>query len=424
MIGIVQQHGFEVTADTKNADYVVVNTCGFLQASRDESLATIRSLINQCPEHTKIIATGCMVQLQPKELEELQDRIHFMLGSGDTEHIVTALLSEYPGKTVTSAKSYLERGDIPRTLSTPPHYAYVKISEGCRKHCSYCIIPTIKGPLRSKSESQIIKEFHALHYNGVREFILVAQDLGDWGKDIGFSDSQGLIHLLTQLLKTPLNFSIRLLYVYPDEVSDGLIEVMASDNRIIPYLDMPIQHCNDTILHAMRRSTSKEQIVNRITALRQALPNIALRTSVIVGFPGETDAHHKELCAFVKEMNFSHLGIFGYSREERSASFSLPEQIDTPTIQARCNTIADIQKKIVRRRHKTLVGTTQEVIVDGYHPETKLLMTGRLESQCPDVDPCVIINEHSNVDAFGEKYLVEISDTSDYDLVGRVLEPL
>jgi ribosomal protein S12 methylthiotransferase len=365
-----------------------------------------------------------MVQLQPQELDSIKHRIHFMLGSGDAESIITALSSEHPGMTVTSSKSYLERGDVPRTLSTPPHYAYLKIAEGCRKHCSYCIIPTIKGSLKSKPESQIIKEFHTLYQRGVREFILVAQDLGDWGKDLGYVGSTGLVHILKQLLKIPQNFCIRLLYVYPDEISHELVEVMSSDHRILPYLDMPIQHCNDSILQAMRRSTSKSQIIECIRMLRQAIPHIALRTSVIVGFPGETAAHHKELCSFIKDMEFTHLGIFGYSREELSASYSLPDQVDEKTIQDRCQKLSNIQKKIVEKRHKTLIGTQQKVTVDGYHPETKLLMTGRLETQCPEVDSCVIINEHDKVTAFGEQYLVTITDATGYDLVARVLEPL
>ena len=423
MIGHLIKHGLKAAPDVTKADFIVINTCGFLNASRQESIDTIANAIASKKKTAKIIVTGCLLQVKTPEFEALLPQIHYLLGAGDLPSILQAVEASKPG-VVSSAKSYLETGNVPRTLSTPPHYAYLKIAEGCAKRCSYCIIPHIKGPLQSKPEEQILAEMSSLLEKGVYEIILIAQDLGDWGKDFGFSGSSGLPHILKKILCLKKDFRLRLLYLYPDEITDQLIEVMKSDARILPYLDMPIQHINDDILRGMRRSTSKEHIIKTITTLRKEIPTIAIRTSLIVGFPGETDDQFLELCSFIKSTSLDHVGIFSYSNEPLSHSATLPNQIPDDIKEKRCQMLSAIQHSIVKKRNKKLIGKKLSVLVDGYHPETKLLMTGRTAGQCPDVDSQILIQNPGNVTSFGTPYLVAITGTSEYDLVGEVLKPI
>ncbi len=424
MIGLLSAHGYAPTASIEEADVIIINTCGFLEAARQESIATIRSSAAAKKEGAKLIVTGCMAQLKGSHLDDVRSEIHYILGSGDIEGILKAVEADQSGVVISSAKSYLEQGEVPRTISTPPHYAYLKIAEGCRKGCSYCIIPHIKGPLKSKSVEQVVFECSELVRKGVFEIILIAQDLGDYGKDLGFHGSSGLVQLLQRLLAMPDDFRLRLLYLYPDEITDELIGLMKSDPRILPYLDMPIQHCNDEILRAMRRATSKAQICRLVDTLREQIPNITIRTSLIVGFPGETDQQFAELCRFVEEYSLDHVGIFAYSKEPQSHSASLPGHCSDEIKQARCQQLGALQCSIVTARHQQLIGTKIPVLIDGYHPESSLLMIGRRPGQCPEIDPLVLLNDCRRVRAFGSTYLVEITDISDYDLIGKVLKPL
>ena len=283
MIGILLKAGFEMCQNREEADFLVVNTCGFLASSRQEGLDTIAELFRLKRETAKVIVAGCMVQKHSHEIKERFPQIHYLLGSGDIEKILEAIQAGSAGAAVTSARSYLEWGEVPRTISTPKHYAYLKIAEGCKKRCAFCIIPTIKGPLKSKLTTQVLKEFSALLSQGVFEVILIAQDLGDFGKDR--KEKGALSQLLREMLKVNKKFWLRLLYLYPDEIDEELISVMKSDSRICPYLDMPIQHINDEILKAMHRTTSKAQILDTIATLRREIPHVVIRTSLMVGFP-------------------------------------------------------------------------------------------------------------------------------------------
>ncbi|MBI3211614.1 MAG: 30S ribosomal protein S12 methylthiotransferase RimO, partial [Simkania negevensis] len=322
----------------------------------------------------------------------------------------------------TSARSFLQEGEVPRQLSTPSHYAYLKIAEGCRKRCSYCIIPKIKGPLKSKSIKQVLREFQVLRKNGVSEIILIAQDLGDFGKDVGFKKNKGLIALLEEILKEEGNFWLRFLYLYPDEIDDEMIALMKRDSRICPYLDLPIQHINNEILKAMHRKTSREEIISIITRLRKEIPEISIRTSLIVGFPGETEKEFEELVDFVKEYPLDQVGIFAYSREKESHSYSLLGQVEEEVKQKRREKLAKVQQAVLKKHLKKKIGQKLEVVVEGYHLESPFLMRGRHQGQCPEIDGEVIINDGRKVDAFGKKYLVEITDVSGYDLVGKVIK--
>ncbi len=422
MIGILLKAGYEITTEAKEADFLVVNTCGFLESSRQEGIQTIQELFGLKKESAKVIVAGCMVQKHGGELRERFPKIHYLLGSGDVEKIVDALQVEKEGEAITSARSYLEWGEVPRTLTTPRHYAYLKIAEGCKKRCAFCIIPTIKGPLKSKSSEQVLKEFNALLSQGVFEVILIAQDLGDFGKDR--KEKGALAALLRQMLMVQKNFWIRLLYLYPDEIDDELIAIMKSDPRICPYLDMPIQHISDAMLKAMHRTTSQKEILDILAKLRREIPQIAIRTSLMVGFPGETEEQFQELLHFVQKVSLDNVGIFKFSLEKEAYAARLPNQILEAIKQDRFERLAAAQQKMVHKKNKQMVGRKFTAIVEGFHPDSKMLFRARHSGQCPDIDGEIIINDGRKITGFGKLHEVEITNWSDYDLIGRVLEPV
>lgn len=421
MLGILLKAGYEVSQALDEADYLVINTCGFLEVSRQESMDTVKETLATRKKSAKLIVTGCMVQTHSDEMQKRFPGIDYMLGSGDVEGILKAVESTQKGQTITSARSFLEVGEVPRQLSTPKHYAYLKIAEGCRKRCAYCVIPTIKGPLKSKSQEQVLKEFHNLLNQGVREIILIAQDLGDYGKDRGSKRLQALIDVIKAMLDVKQDFWIRLLYLYPDEITDDLIALVKSDKRICRYLDMPIQHINNQMLKSMHRATSREDIIETITKLRREMPDVVIRTSLIVGFPGETEEQFDELCKFIQEYPLDNIGIFQFSREPGSHAYDLPDQIPEATKKKRYDKLMKIQKKVLAKTNAKWIGKKLQVVVEGYHPETKLLMCGRHYGQCPEIDGQVIINDGRAVKAFGQVYDVEITDVAEYDLIGRVI---
>ncbi len=422
MLGILLKEGYEVTEHRHEADFLVINTCGFLASSRQESSDAIGEAIEGKKKGAKVIVAGCMVQKHQDELKSRFSDIHYFLGSGDVEKILEAVHSSASGEAVTSAKSYLQWGEVPRMVSTPKHYAYLKIAEGCAKQCAFCIIPKIKGPLKSKTVEQVLKEFSLLLDQGVHEVILIAQDLGDFGKER--REKGGLEQLLKEMLKVKKDFWLRLLYLYPDEITDELIEIVKSDKRICPYLDMPLQHINNDMLKAMRRKTSKEQILDILTKLRKEVPQIVIRTSLMVGFPGETEEQFQEMLKFIKEYPLDNIGIFKYSLEKESFSAKMEGHISEEVKQDRFERLAKEQQKVLKKNNKKYLGKKLSVIVEGYHPESSLLMRGRFYGQCPEIDGQVIINDGRKVTAFGEIYEVEITQIVDYDLVGRVVSPL
>jgi ribosomal protein S12 methylthiotransferase len=424
MLGILLQAGYEITPEVEDADYLVVNTCGFLQAAREEGKDVIKELFEYKKPNAKIIATGCMVQKHKDELSNTFPDIHYYLGSGDVNSILEAIEGGKSGESISSKKSYLEAGEVPRTLATPGHYAYLKIAEGCLKRCSYCIIPSIKGSLQSKSIDQVLKEFKALLSQGVKEIILIAQDLGDYGKE--WRNGESLESLLKEIMKIEGDYWVRLMYLYPDEITSELIHLMKEEPRICPYLDMPIQHVNNTILKKMRRKTSKEEIQKTIAMLRKEVPEVVIRTSLIVGFPGETQEQFEELLEFIQEFPLDHVGVFQYSKEEGSPAATMEDHIDPLIKQNRYDKLMQAQKDVLKDTLKEqYVGKTFSVVAEEYHPDSDLLITGRFMGQAPDIDPNVIINKgQEKIEAFGERYLVTITDVLGYDLIGEVNAPI
>jgi ribosomal protein S12 methylthiotransferase len=422
MIGILLKAGYEATDLLKEADYLVVNTCGFLEAARQESSDTIRSLIQEKKQGAKLIVAGCMVQKCGEEIRQSFPEVHYFLGSGDMEKILEAIQTPAPGEAITSARSYLEWGEIPRALSTPKHYAYLKIAEGCAKRCAFCMIPKIKGALRSKSQGQVLKEFKTLLDQGVYEVILIAQDLGDYAKDR--KERGGLAALLREMLKDRRDFWLRLLYLYPDEIDEEMIQLLEGDSRLCPYLDMPLQHVNNILLKAMRRKTSREQIIDTLQTLRRRIPHIVIRTSLMVGFPGEGEDQFEELLTFIQKYPLDNIGIFKYSNEAGSHSATLPNHVSEEVKERRYEKLAKMQMKVIKKQSRKYIGKRLKVIVEGYHAETQLLMRGRFYGQAPEIDGEVIINDGRLVTRFGQPYEVEITETADYDLIGKVIAPI
>ncbi len=422
MLGILLKAGYQPTSELEDADFLIVNTCGFLQEARKESCDTIDALLKSRKQGAKVIVAGCMVQKYGPEIRSRFPDVHYFLGSGDMEKILDAVGTPEAGEAITSARSYLEWGEIPRQVSTPGPFAYLKIAEGCMKRCAFCIIPNIKGPLKSKSIDQVVKEFNALLAQGVHEVILIAQDLGDYGKDWGKDrkEKDGLAKLLRALLAHDKKFWLRLLYRYPVEITPELMDIIESDRRICRYFDMPIQHISQPILKSMRRLTSRQQIIDMINMLRQRFPDIVLRTSLMVGFPGETEEQFQELVEFVKNYPLDNVGVFKYSLEEESHSAKLPGHIPEEEKQRRFEILTQVQREVLKERLRRYVGQTLEVIVEGYHPDSPYLMRGRFFGQCPEIDGIVIINDGRLVKSFGKLYTVEITDTTDYDLIGAV----
>ncbi len=422
MIALLLKSGYELTPVLEEADFLVVNTCGFLESARQEALAVFEELFSYKKEKAKVIAVGCMVQKCPEVLTTKFPKIHALLGSGDMEKIVEVIQKDSFSKEVSEKRSYLQWGEVPRFVSTPKHYAYLKIAEGCKKKCSYCIIPHIKGKLKSKPVEQVIKEFRLLISQGVSEVILIAQDLGDYGKDL--PEKKSFSFLLKALLQEKGDFWIRLLYLYPDEIDDELISIIASDSRVCRYVDMPIQHINGDLLKKMHRKTSPEEIFSVIEKVRKRIPDMAIRTSLMVGFPGETEKQFEELLSFVEAVRLSQVGVFSYSKEKESFSASLPGHIPETVKEERKSLLMDLLLKIAREENQKKIGKRYPVVIDGPHPDSSYLLQGRTEFQCPEVDGIVILNDFDVAPEACKKYLVEITDYADYDLIGKVLAPI
>jgi len=434
MLGLSVQSGLQVTQSVEDADYLVLNTCGFLESARQESRETLEELLKSRKTHSKVIVTGCMVNLHKNEILQNYPAVDSVLGSAAIDKIMETIaeLEEGPASTPLIRKSrrrsFLEQGDTPRFLATPPHYAYLKIAEGCKKQCSFCIIPRIKGRLQSKPIPQLVEEYQALLEYGVSEVILIAQDLGDYGKD--WSPISKESSHLTDLLRALLGASeamehsqddiwLRLLYLYPDEITPDLVELLKSEPRICPYLDMPIQHSHDDMLKLMRRKTTSEDIQQTIRTLRGSIPGIHIRTSLMVGFPGETDEHFEHLLQFCQEYELDNVGVFTYSNEKLAFSSKLPNHVPENVKEERYHRLMQTQLEIVERRNEERVKKKERlhVVVEGMEEDN---IVGRYYGQCPDIDGQVILEGNPRVCA-GERYWVELTGYHQYDLIGKVV---
>lgn len=421
MLGTLLGRGFEITQEQEDADVVVVNTCGFIASAKEESIDTILAAaeVKKSRPHLKLVVTGCLPQRYKTQLAKGLPEVDFFVGTDEFTRIAD-LLEKQPPKGQVHAKRthYLYNEDMPRVNTLNKSSAYVKVAEGCQHNCAFCIIPAIRGRLRSRPLSGVVREVEQLVAQGVVEVNLIAQDLAAYGRDLKGEDLFGLLKALTAV--EGLQW-IRCLYVYPENISDELLQLFANDPKIVKYLDIPIQHAADSVLKRMNRAVTKDELIQTLAKVRARIPGMAIRTSVMVGFPGETEEEFQELLEFVKEQGFEHLGCFTYSQEEGTVAGRMPNQIDQETMLRRQALIMETQKKISRTALKTHVGKVLPVLVQGPSADSELVWQGRLATQAPEVDGVVYLTD-GPVKA-GHIQWVRIDETHDYDLVGAVVEP-
>jgi ribosomal protein S12 methylthiotransferase len=430
MLGHLKLDGFRIAQDPADAEVIIVNTCSFVEAAKTESIETVLELA-QWKEDGKcqaLVMSGCMAQRYHGELEAEMPEIDMFIGTGEYQKIVPLLRALDEGKlekkSFVEIPRYIHTEFDPRLNTSPGHMAWLKISEGCNRNCTFCIIPTLRGKLRSRTVESLVTEAKALVAQGVRELNLISQDFSDYGVDLeggGKKDGTNpmIYQLLSELDKLEGVDWVRVFYFYPDDLTEDVMELMASSQKITKYLDMPIQHFADGVLKRMNRRATGELIHAKIKRLREHVPGIVLRTSVIVGFPGETEEDFQALLEGVKAARFNHLGVFKYSDEEGTPAVRLKDKVSQDVIDARFEALYEAQKEIARELNQAYVGQVIDVLVEGEHEETDLLLQGRHAGQAPDIDGKVIINDGAA--KAGEIVKVEITEVLDYDLVGRIV---
>jgi ribosomal protein S12 methylthiotransferase len=419
MVGTLLRDGWSSVDSPEEADAVVVNTCGFIASAKEESVDTILAMaeLKKTNPQLKLIVAGCLTQRYKSQLVKGLPEVDLFIGTDEFSRI-GELLANRPAQGSIFAKrtNYLYNEDMPRVNTLAAHSAYVKVAEGCQHNCAFCIIPAIRGRLRSRPVHSVVKEVMNLVDTGVQEVNLIAQDLAAYGRDLKETD---LLELLKALVKIEGLKWIRLLYVYPENISDEFLEFFAAQEKIVKYLDIPVQHGSNAVLKRMNRDVTREEIISTVKKLRSKVPSVAIRTSVMVGFPGETEAEFKDLKALVEELEFEHLGCFTYSQEEGTVAGRMPDQIDDASKERRQDEIMSLQKGISRRKLQRFVGQRIPVLVSGPSEESELVWQGRMSVQAPEVDGLVYLND-GPVRA-GQIQEVEITDSYDYDLVGRVI---
>lgn len=423
MLGVLSQQQYEITTDEKDADVIIVNTCSFIKEAKQESIDAILDLAERKHDgrcHT-LIVSGCLPQRYQEELAKELPEVDIFIGTGDYPRIAE-ILAEKSGSDVQlryiGDPDFIYDETLPRLNSSPAWYSYLKIGEGCSNCCSYCIIPQLRGAYRSRPLEALVAEAEKLASRGVKEINIISQDITRYGSDM--SDGTTLEMLVRRLAAIDGIKWIRLLYAYPDGITDSLIELIRDEPKVCKYLDIPIQHISDPVLKAMKRRSSEQQIRDLIAKLRSEIPGIALRTSLIVGFPGETIDDFTKLTHFVEQTQFDRLGVFCYSKEEGTAAAEMPEQITERVKRERYRKLMRAQARLSFRHNRSLIGTTEQVIVEGFSEETELLLKGRSSRQAPDIDGQVYITS-GNADV-GDIVSLKITDSSDYDLIGEMVE--
>ncbi len=420
MLGALQQRAWELVDDPEQADAIVVNTCSFIQPATEESIDTILELVRHREDGScrKLVVTGCMVQRYGLALEgELPEVDHF-LGTGDYHRIAAVLDGEQAVRSVVGAPEYLHDERTPRSNSWLRHSAYLKISEGCDHRCAFCIIPRLRGRLRSRTIPSLVTEARRLVDEGAVEINLISQDSTGYGRDLGERSDLG--RLIDALCEIDGLRWLRVHYAYPIGLPKSLLQSIAQQEKVVKYLDMPLQHASGPILRAMRRGVTRagqERILSRI---RQYVPDIALRTTFIVGFPGETDDDFAELMDFVAAQRFARVGVFTYCQEDDEAS-TLPNQVPAEIAEDRKRRLMALQAEISLERHRALVGSTCTVLVDGPSADSPLAFAARLPGQAPEIDGCVYLDESPEDIAAGQFRQVEITRATSHDLLGCVV---
>jgi ribosomal protein S12 methylthiotransferase len=448
MLGLAQQGGHELTQDASGADVLIVNTCAFIDSAKQESIDTILEMAQHKKDGAcrRLVVTGCMAERYRDELKAQIPEIDAVLGTGEVDRIVGAITGQTgagqpqagpphgtplrfftsselraagePREPRTPLPTYLYDADTPRLLATPKHYAYVKIAEGCDYKCAFCIIPTLRGNYRSRTSESIVREARGLAARGVKELLLISQDTTFYGID---RQERGALARLLRELNTIDGLEwIRLLYLYPTTIDEATLDAMADCDKVCKYVDLPLQHASDPVLKRMKRPGTRKSYDTLLARIRARVPGVALRTTFIVGFPGETEADVEALEAFVSDHRFDHVGVFTYSHEEGTSAFDLVDDVPAKTKATRRSRIMSLQKRIVRKRQRTRIGERVRVVIDGPSAEHDLVVKGRLATQAPDIDASVILTEcDPSLFRAGQFAEVEIVDARGYDLIGR-----
>ena len=420
MMALCRAAGYNVTGEPRGADVAVLNTCGFIGAAKSEAIDCILELAQLKKEGQlkKLLVTGCLSQRYPQDIRTELPEVDGLLGTGSYTDVVSAIEELMAGE---QAQHF---GDIHRTyedgermVTTPPYTAYLKIAEGCSNGCAFCIIPKLRGRYRSRSMEHILEEAQKLADNGVQELIVIAQDITRYGQDL--EQPTTLAALLRELCKLPFHW-IRLHYLYPEAVTDELIEVIAKERKIVKYLDIPIQHANDGILKAMRRRSTKAEIETLFAKLRAAMPKVVIRTSLICGLPGEGEEEFEELCEFLKEQKIQRAGVFQFSPEEGTLAAAMEHQVDPEVAARRVELVVDLQSRIMDEYNQERLGTCMEVLCEGFDANEGCFV-GRTYADSVDIDGRVLFTAAGDVKA-GEFVWVRITGTADGDLTGEIEE--
>ena len=421
MLGILRNKGYEFTDDECEADIIVVNSCCFISDAKEESINTILDMA-QCKTHYKcqaLIVTGCLAERYKEEIYKEIPEVDAVIGTSSYDAIAEAVEQALEGKKPQVFKDLNRLPDIrtERVVTTGGYFAHLKIAEGCDKHCTYCIIPKVRGNYRSVPMENLIRQAKELAEKGVKELILVAQETTMYGKDI--YGEKSLHKLLKELCKIQGIQFIRIMYCYPEEIYDELIQTMKEEQKICHYLDMPIQHCNDAILKKMGRRTNKKEIQEIVTKLREAIPDIILRTTLITGFPGETEDNFEEMMDFVDEMEFDRLGVFPYSPEEGTPAAEFPDQIDEEVKADRQCEIMELQQDIAFEKSERRIGQEMIAVIEGKVADENAYI-GRTYMDAPNIDGYVFIHTDEAL-MTGDFVKVKITASSDYDLIGELV---
>jgi ribosomal protein S12 methylthiotransferase len=421
MMGQLVERGHQLTHDPQDAEVLVVNTCSFIDPAKQESVDTIIEMAGykKSGRARKLIVAGCLVERYRNEIQKNIPEVDAVIGTNELANIVALCEGEQPA--ANPFEPYLYHDLTPRVLSTARHYAYIKIAEGCDHPCSFCVIPQFRGQFRSRRFESVIAEAIRLFAQGVREINLIGQDTTSYGEDLGLKD--GLSQLMARLANIPTAHEkwVRFLYCYPNRITQKLLDTIVEHDALVKYIDMPLQHASAAVLKRMKRGSHGEFFLTLLERIRSTIPGVAIRTSMIVGFPGETEADFEILCDFVKAARFDRLGVFAYSDEETSASFHLDAKVDARTIHNRKRKLMALQRRVSRARNRAMIGQDVDVLVEGPSEETDLLWQARMSTQAPEIDGVCYINDFGNAPPpTGEIRRMRITEAHDYDLVGAL----
>ncbi|MGC2195366.1 MAG: 30S ribosomal protein S12 methylthiotransferase RimO [Terriglobales bacterium] len=453
MMGMLTQAGADLTQRTEDADVIVVNTCSFIDSAQQESVNTILEMakLKNGGRAQKLVVAGCLVERYRDEIRKNIPEVDAVVGTGELEKILAAAGvapaqdANSPFKILTSRAegdareaqgrfsregwdgaiadlpNYLYDETTPRVLATPKHTAYIKIAEGCDHPCTFCIIPQLRGKFRSRRFESVVAEAERLASSGVREITLIGQDTTCYGEDFGLKD--GLALLLEKLAQIKDLRWVRFLYAYPNKITGRLLETIAAHEKICSYVDVPLQHASPTVLKRMKRGGGADLFLRTIQKMRRTIPDVTLRTSFVVGFPGETENEFEKLCDFVREAQFDWMGAFGYSDQDGAGAYALEKKLPAKEIERRRKRLMQIQRQISKKRKKALVGKEFDLVLEGTSEETDLLLEGRTAMHAPEIDGKVFVNEFPEgvEPEFGKFYRCEIMEAHDYDLVAKIL---